>query len=462
VRTRCVQAEGGSDGLDHQAAGRDGKPRYRSCYRDARGRTRSAGTFSNKKDADRAWLQAELLLAQGRLGAADLGKLTFARYVDEVWFPNHVLEPSTREGYRYSIDKHLMPTFGPMRMVDVLPGHVREWVAERSAAGVTPASIRHNKIVLSAIFTTALNDQVTLLHPCRGVKTPTVPVKAFRIVTPDQFEALYDALPDEHARLLVETAIDSGLRWGELTELRGKDLDPLTGILTVSRAVVQVDPKFHPQGGRFHVKPYPKSRLARRLKLSRSVVDALVEHQRTYRLCPDDLLFQAPGLLTSTPLRLVVPEADEDPGLTEPNAQGRQYVHGTLSAYTAGRCRCPRCRRALADYRAGRRADGKDDPREPRRLDTDGHLPRDWFSRRVWQPAVRAAGLEAPVRLHDLRHAHASWLLAGGADLQVVKERLGHASIATTERYLHTLPDADDTALDALARVRGRHRAATS
>jgi site-specific recombinase XerD len=44
--------------------------------------------------------------------------------------------------------------------------------------------------------------------------------------------------------------------------------------------------------------------------------------------------------------------------------------------------------------------------------------------------------------------------VAGGADLQVVKERLGHASIATTERYLHTLPDADDTALDALARVR--------
>ncbi|MGI5159115.1 tyrosine-type recombinase/integrase [Microbispora sp. CA-102843] len=56
--------------------------------------------------------------------------------------------------------------------------------------------------------------------------------------------------------------------------------------------------------------------------------------------------------------------------------------------------------------------------------------------------------------MHDLRHAHASWLLAGGADLQVVKERLGHGSISTTEKYLHTLPDADDTALDALARTR--------
>ena len=57
--------------------------------------------------------------------------------------------------------------------------------------------------------------------------------------------------------------------------------------------------------------------------------------------------------------------------------------------------------------------------------------------------------------MHDLRHAHASWLLAGGADLQGVKERIGHASIVTTERYLHSLPMADETALDALSRIHG-------
>jgi site-specific recombinase XerD len=46
-----------------------------------------------------------------------------------------------------------------------------------------------------------------------------------------------------------------------------------------------------------------------------------------------------------------------------------------------------------------------------------------------------------------------------GADLQVVKERLGHGSLRTTERYLHPLPDADETALDALAKVRNRRSA---
>jgi integrase len=38
----------------------------------------------------------------------------------------------------------------------------------------------------------------------------------------------------------------------------------------------------------------------------------------------------------------------------------------------------------------------------------------------------------------------------------VVKERLGHASIMTTQRYLHTLPDADETAVEAFSRIRNR------
>jgi integrase len=52
--------------------------------------------------------------------------------------------------------------------------------------------------------------------------------------------------------------------------------------------------------------------------------------------------------------------------------------------------------------------------------------------------------------------AHASWLLAGGADLEVVKERLGHASIVTTQKYLGTLDGTDETAIDALSRIRYR------
>lgn len=431
--------------------GDDGRRRYTACYRDARDRTRSAGTFGTKREAVAAAAQAEVLLGQGRLGGADVGKLPFRRYVDEVWFPHHVLEPSTREGYRYTIDKHLMPFFGPMRTSAILPSHVREWVSDRVAAGVSPATIRHARIILSAIFTTALNDAVVPLHPCKGVKTPTVPRKQFRIVTPEQFDAIYTALPDAQSQLLVEVAIDSGLRWGELTELRAGDLDPVSRILTVSRAVVMLNPKFHPTGGRFHVKPYPKNKLSRRFKLSAPVAARIAALITERRLGPEDLLFPQPEPEATPKL---VPVPSDGLGRTPPNAKGRTYPHATLSAYTAGGCRCELCRAVFAAYRARRRAAGQDAGGTSRVVDGDGHLSRDWFTKRVWKPACAAADIEGTVRMHDLRHAHASWLLAGGADLQVVKERLGHASIATTERYLHTLPTADDTALDALAKIR--------
>jgi len=56
--------------------------------------------------------------------------------------------------------------------------------------------------------------------------------------------------------------------------------------------------------------------------------------------------------------------------------------------------------------------------------------------------------------MHDLRHAHASWLLAGGSDLASVMDRLGHAHIQTTEKYLHAPVDADQKNLTALDRIR--------
>ncbi|MEZ0076543.1 tyrosine-type recombinase/integrase [Planotetraspora sp. GP83] len=142
-------------------------------------------------------------------------------------------------------------------MVDILPEHVRAWVAKLKDDHVKPPTIKYAKVLLSVIFTTALNDQVTYIHPCRGVRTPTVAMKPRTVITPEQFDVLYQALPDGDTQLLVETAIETGLRWGELSELRVKDLNTRTRNLTVSRAVVEVNPKFHPTGGRFEHRSKP-------------------------------------------------------------------------------------------------------------------------------------------------------------------------------------------------------------
>ena len=71
-----------------------------------------------------------------------------------------------------------------------------------------------------------------------------------------------------------------------------------------------------------------------------------------------------------------------------------------------------------------------------------------WFFH-SWDTAREQAGL-ADVRIHDLRHSFASFLVNAGRSLYEVQKILGHTQVKTTQRYAHL---SQDTLIDAANEV---------
>lgn len=78
------------------------------------------------------------------------------------------------------------------------------------------------------------------------------------------------------------------------------------------------------------------------------------------------------------------------------------------------------------------------------------------FSAHQYKDILRNAGISTDVRIHDLRHTHATWLLDAGINVKVVSERLGHSNCRITlDTYAHCVKTMQDKAVDALNNILG-------
>ena len=150
-------------------------------------------------------------------------------------------------------------------------------------------------------------------------------------------------------------------------------------------------------------------------------------------------LAYASGLRVSELLALKVDAVRRDPAWLIVRGKGGKERLAPLN--TAARTAV----RAWLDIR-----DRKPEPDAPKRPDSpwlfpssgaSGHLTPRRFAQTLDEAAI-AAGIDpARVSPHVLRHAFATHLLEGGADLRVVQTLLGHADIATTQIYTHVATD---------------------
>ena len=323
----------------------DGDKRFVACYRDPEGRQRSAGTFSSqpRRRTRRATARSSKVLAGSwRDHSLRRGPVPRVRR-DRLAARPSTSSPPPWPPTVSNLDKHFFPFFGRKPMHQITPGLVQDWVTKAAAeravgrgrsASTTPCCTRSS----NARSATGL----IVANPCAHTELPKVIATKTRTLTPEEFDVLLAAIPDRH-RLMVETAIETGMRWGELIALKPRHVDFLRKTITVEETIIEVSKQALP-------------------------------HRRTLR-------------------RQALPQGQRTPHLRRRARTGSTQSPSTSRPTASAATTCS----------------------SPPRAGTP--ISRNTFRTRVWQPAVKASGVDFNVRMHDLRHAHASWLLAGGSDL---------------------------------------------
>jgi integrase len=174
--------------------------------------------------------------------APDTRTLTLAGYAEQ-WWVQRDLKDRTREHYRKLLDQHiLLSKLARLRLRDITADDVRDWYASLDRG--TPTLRAHCYGLLRTIMATAVIDSKISATPCviRGAGSVQRKI-TIRPATLDELVKLVDAMPDRY-KAMVLLASWCALRFGELAELRRKDIDVEDGVIRIRRGVVRTKTGF--------------------------------------------------------------------------------------------------------------------------------------------------------------------------------------------------------------------------
>lgn len=204
---------------------------------------KASSTFGAKIDAE-GWLAGERRkIDLGTWGAVERSDdATVASYADQ-WLSQRQLRPRTRQLYTSMLDRLVLPELGAMKLVALTPAKVREWHARLGTEH--PTRNAHAYALLHAICATAVQDEVLDANPCRiRAAMQTRRRREVEMVTPAELDTLAAKMPPE-LRVSVVLAAWCGLRWGETSELRRKDVADDHSVLSIRRAVTYRSGEFY-------------------------------------------------------------------------------------------------------------------------------------------------------------------------------------------------------------------------
>jgi integrase len=204
---------------------------------------KSHRTYAKESDAE-GWLAAERRkIDLGTWGAVERSDgITLRAYADK-WIEQRHLRPRTRQHYESMLNRLILPELGDTKIVMLTPAKVRQWHSSLGADHATRNA--HCYALLHAICSTAVQDEVLDANPCRiRAAMQTKRKRDVDVLTPAEVERLASKMP-AHLQASVILAAWCGLRWGETSELRRKDVSNDAAVLRIRRAVTYRKGEFH-------------------------------------------------------------------------------------------------------------------------------------------------------------------------------------------------------------------------